>query len=394
MFLDQHDGGRPVFLFTGRVGHHRDQLAELLPGVDYDVRSAEWSLRELQRLKTATSGKWSILQAAGIDVAAVSVHVALNRVEVALVDSSGEDRSRVRALDQRLVVMESPELSLDCYIRDCPSSKGGISIKNEYSSTGWYCTSGYVAKWTKDNGTYEWVLVTAGHCIDDYPGWSDWCHESCPSEALGTEAQGTHGFHDSTSTYGYSEGDVGFVRLSGDGIPGDKNRVLLTADGSIGNITSFGWFSDQYGPAGEVEGAQVCRIGRGSYSLHLSGSSLAPFYKGRKCGTITLYDSDSDGQTNANSKSCNARHPECFIIANMKVVSFDSTGGDSGGVVFEKEASGVTNVRLFGTHVHSQADSQTANRGWYTPYTLGRIELGQLGATVNACLNDTCSNAP
>lgn len=81
------------------MGHHRDQLAELLPGVDYDVRSAEWSLRELQRLKTATSGKWSILQAAGIDVAAVSVHVALNRVEVALVDSSGEDRSRVRALE-------------------------------------------------------------------------------------------------------------------------------------------------------------------------------------------------------------------------------------------------------------------------------------------------------
>ena len=34
------------------------------------------------------------------------------------------------------------------------------------------------------------------------------------------------------------------------------------------------------------------------------------------------------------------------------------------------------------------------NIRWYTPYTLGRIELERQGATVTVCLDGSCSNVP
>ena len=148
------------------------------------------------------------------------------------------------------------------------------------------------------------------------------------------------------------------------------------------SITGFGISNAQN------EGYAVCRIGWGSWNRsHNSSDSLHAYYKGLDCGTIVLFDSDSDGTTNANSQSCVGT--TCHWIHYMKVVDFDSTGGDSGGTIFEPTSGSSTN--LWGTHVHSVTDSATANRGWYSIYTWGRNELSDLGITIVVCRNAACT---
>jgi len=139
----------------------------------------------------------------------------------------------------------------------------------------------------------------------------------------------------------------------------------------------------------QIYGTPVCRIGAGS----ADHNSVNSYYTARKCGTIVVADTDVDGTTDQNSQSCVtiSGQTTCKWIHHMKVVSFDSWGGDSGGPVFEPTVDADTTATLFGTHVHSEdGEWPTATKGWYTTQYQGYIELHAQGIELDVCVTATC----
>ena len=56
-------------------------------------------------------------------------------------------------------------------------------------------------------------------------------------------------------------------------------------------------------------------------------------------------------------------------VQHTNEVSFDSTGGDSGGSMYFRSGAVVI---AQGTHVHSDADTQNPAYGWFTPISWGK----------------------
>ena len=96
-------------------------------------------------------------------------------------------------------------------------------------------------------------------------------------------------------------------------------------------------------------------------------------------GTDTATQGNTKGQT------------ICRYIRDMKVVDFDSWGGDSGGIVFEPNNPVDAPTNLLGTHVHSQDGVfPDANRSWYSTTTKGFSELQSRGINIRPCQTAGC----
>jgi hypothetical protein len=161
--------------------------------------------------------------------------------------------------------------------------------------------------------------------------------------------------------------DVAIIKIWSGHWPANKNKFLADPESQTSAaITSYKTFSQQ------VEGTQVCRIGWGSWEYPPSS-----YYKARKCGKIILEDSDAGSITDDNSQSCATIGGEtrCRYIKSMKVVNFDSTGGDSGGIVFVPNNPVSAATQLLGTHVHSKDDDSGVLKSWYSTTTKGFSEL-------------------
>jgi hypothetical protein len=221
---------------------------------------------------------------------------------------------------------------------NCRPIKGGLKITRP---TG-YCTSGFVVKRT-DNGEID--LLTAGHCIQVLGGLNAvWNHNG---DAFGTAGQETWDINVTR------DGDVGLIKIDSDEIPTTKNQVHTT--GSTVKTVS-GWDAAQY--VGDV----TCRAG--------ATSDL-------DCGEIHAVDVTRDSVVTGVG-TMHVRH--------TNEVSFDSTGGDSGGPEFFYSGSAVI---AQGTHVHS--DPNPGVHGWFTPISWGRTTFTTLfGYYFNVCMYASC----
>lgn len=374
MYVDQLRGGLPVFLFTDVSAVRAEDLADKVEvATEIALAPARWTLDELTLMKEAVGEARGALSAAGVDVISASVHVQANAVEVTVGKLNVEAQAAIAHLAPAAIVLGGDVPIADaCSITSCLPPTGTIGGLEIIQTGSDICTAGYVGHRLDIPNSNPIVLVTAGHCIRNGP--LAWHHGGT---TVGT-AFTTHGW-----TAG-SWGDVGAILLDSNSKPTNHNRNLYNPDtNKVITWTGSGV------SAAQQEGYQVCRIGWGSWATnHNTSNPLHNHYVGLQCGTIVLYDSDSDGTTNANSQSCVGT--TCKWISNMKVVSFDSTGGDSGGTVFPP-TTGTSNT-LWGTHVHSQADSSTSNRGWYSPYTWGREQFQQhMGYEIEMCLDSPCT---
>lgn len=215
------------------------------------------------------------------------------------------------------------------------------------------------------------AMLTAGHCIwrsDDARWRFNLTHE------FGTE-NSNHGFHSG------SFGDVGIISFDLADAPSPTNKYLANpASGLVNGITGGMSFSSQ------TYGTYLCRIGIGSYDKHKDDPNST--YTGRRCGHITVYDSDSLGMTDRRRKIC--ENGTCNMIHHMKVWDWDSWPGDSGGTVVEHEG-GESTTRLMGSHVDSESGS-SADESWFTTVHYAQYELEQYqGITIEPCTNSACN---
>jgi hypothetical protein len=372
-YLDQLRGGLPVFLFTDVAATDRVQLAaKIKVPTEIAIAPAKWTLEELMATKRTVAKSRESLRTAGVNVTSVSIDIEANVVEVSVIDADSRAEAAISELAPGTVVVDGTlPLADACSITSCLPPTGiigGLEIVQTGSSI---CTSGYVGRRADVSGSPK-VLVTAGHCIRG--GALAWHHAGT---TIGT-AFTTNGWYDG------SWADVGAILLDSDSKPTTYDQNLYNPD--TGKLVTWSGFGDE---TVQIQGAQVCRIGWGSWSTnHDASDPLRNHYTGLQCGTITRYDTDSDGTTDGNSKSCVGS--TCHWISHMKIVSFDSTGGDSGGTIFAPTTG--TTTKIYGTHVHSQADSSTSNRGWYSPYYWGRNQFAQhQGTEIYVCLTASCT---
>ncbi|HET7182659.1 MAG TPA: hypothetical protein VFI15_10540 [Candidatus Limnocylindrales bacterium] len=373
-YIDQLQQGMPVFLFTDPDAIDASKLSA---GVDASTKvaigRAAYTLKELTSTQELISDSREQLTRAGLDVTSVSTNVETNQVEVAVAKMTTEGANALRNIAPAAVLMEGGQPVADaCTITSCPPPTGLIGGLYIIESGIHYCTAGWVGKRLDVSGVT--ALVTAGHCVRG--GSLDWHHNS---SVIGYAAN-SNGWYDG------SWSDVGWIVLNSSSIPSAKNKALYnptTSPPKVVSITSTADANQQ------LQGEQVCRIGYGSWYKETHPSDpLHNHYTGLQCGKIVRYSSDSNGVDDEDSQSCVAT-TNCKYIRYMKVVGFDSTGGDSGGTIFEP-TTGSTAV-LLGTHVHSETDSSSSDRGWYTTYQYNHIELHDyLGYDIVACLTASC----
>ncbi|MFO7533539.1 MAG: hypothetical protein R6W93_13850 [Candidatus Limnocylindrales bacterium] len=366
-YIDQLDGGLPVFLFTKDVATHSAEIGTFLEvGTRYDVRKVDHSLAALTTLKEEVSAERDDLMKADVEVVSVSVDVKSNRVVVGVLDKTDRKRDIVKGLGDPIVVIDETLPHTDtCLIDDCPNLKGGLKI----AATGATCTSGYLGRRT-DGSHDDIVMVTAGHCIATSSD-ATWKHNGT---GFGTENP-NHGWNNNSAA------DVGFITVWSGHVPSNKNTFLSKpGTGTSAALTGYRTFSQQ------IIGMQVCRIGWGSSNYHSSNS----YYTARQCGQIITYDTDTASTTDNNSQSC--VDGTCKYIQKMKAVDFDSWAGDSGGTIFEQNSPVDDPTKLLGTHVHSQDTGgyPADDKGWYSPYTQGTIRFGNDDIDIDGCFSSSC----
>jgi hypothetical protein len=127
----------------------------------------------------------------------------------------------------------------------------------------------------------------------------------------------------------------------------------------------------------QLQNDSVCRMGYGTW---LASGQV----QGRTCGQITVVD--------VTNLSCSPDGSTCYHIQHTNQVTFDSTGGDSGGAVTHKVYINGSEFYYvaYGTHVHSQPDGPGAI-GWYSPVTLSASAYSlAYGYSFNVCYYPTC----
>lgn len=219
--------------------------------------------------------------------------------------------------------------------------EGGLKITQSAS----WCTSGFVVKALNTGGIR---LLTAGHCIDVNGGsGATWKHNGTRFGLA----------KDETWKVGVTrDGDVGLIDLDADEVPSTKN--LMYRSGTTYK-TVAGWDSNQY------VGDQSCRVGA---------------TWGLDCGEINAVNVTRDS-TVPGVGTMTVRH--------TNQVSFDSTGGDSGGSMYFTSGAYVI---AQGTHVHSAKDGTADAYGWFTPISWGKSTLeGLFGYDYVVCVNSSCS---
>lgn len=233
-----------------------------------------------------------------------------------------------------------------------PQLKGGIKTYIEGDSTK-YCTTGWLGRRTDTNAM---VILTAGHCLGHGDGvdddWWHWDYE-IGGELKSTFASG-------------AVADVGLLqKVSGVTVTAGDSVLADPALGLSG-IKTVDYFSSS---SSQHEGDPVCRIGANPGSI-------------KTCGSIVLEDESKPSVFKTTQ----------YTIHHTWVVSFDSRSGDSGRPIF-RPSPNAGQVIGYGTHVHSDPDTQTSPppKGWYSPWNWGRLAYDNISSyTFNLCLSPSC----
>ncbi len=127
-----------------------------------------------------------------------------------------------------------------------------------------------------------------------------------------------------------------------------------------------------------VTNALVCAFGAGSENHHDNG---------RRCGTIEGLSFDNKTCKNAGQ---GAGAGPCATLEITVEVSFDSTGGDSGGPYWEGPGGNTSPWMAVGMHTHSMVDGAAGAHGWFVPMSRQIAALDAVGVIVRLCTNADC----
>lgn len=311
VYLDQRDGGRPVFLFTEPSTAPLAELRAMFP-TDANVRiqGATRTERQLLDLKDRMTADLDALWKQGIQVVRIAYKPSINtlRIGVQGVTDGQAATLKSRYLDDMEVFEDAVAQADSCPTTSCRPMKAGIGINPTGLSSSAVCTSGWIARAGSTGRPF--VLVTAGHCIERWGGETQaWQHPVGSGFGRALKETWQNG---TTTNPGQGPSDVGLITIQSGPLAEmtQKNQIRrkTTDPNSITNVT---------GVDTPQEGDQACRVGIAS------GHGT--------CGTVTepLVARFSDVD--------NWPTPPSFRrmrVTHATTWNRDSQGGDSGGPVF------------------------------------------------------------
>lgn len=346
MYLDQRAGGMPVFMFTADIADREEQLSRIVgTAFTFRTRLAIRTYEEFTSINDQIASSWDRLKADGIDIVRAGIRTDLNVVEIGVLGLSTDSSVRLEnEFGPGIVVAEDQVAVADACnsISDCRPMKGGLKIHRAASV---YCTSGFVVKALNTGGTR---ILTAGHCIAVNGGsGAIWNHNGTRFGLAQEETWNVGATRD---------GDVGLIDLDDDEVPTTKNLIHTTGT-TVKTVA--GWDSVQ------SVGDQSCRVGA---------------TWGLDCGEINAVNV---------TRASSVAGVGTMTVRHTNQVSFDSTGGDSGGSMYFNSGAYVI---AQGTHVHSAVNGSDNAYGWFTPISWGRSTLeGLFGYDYVVCVNSSCS---
>jgi len=124
----------------------------------------------------------------------------------------------------------------------------------------------------------------------------------------------------------------------------------------------------------------VCAFGAGTVKHH--GGT------GKRCGVITGL---SFGNKTCKGAGQGQGAGPCATLEITVEVSFDSTGGDSGGPYWEGGSGNTSPWRAVGMHTHSMDDGTANAHGWYVPISRQLAALDAKVIIVRLCTDAACN---
>ena len=318
--LAHTEGGYIEVYVKGPGLSKRDEVRSKAPA-DVPVRftAVQYSQAELDAVVSQIVADIDTLAVEGIEVAEVGVHTIGNNVNVAVADLRPDTLSILaERYGPMLSVVEATVQDVACTRTDCSPLRGGIYIFS--ASMG--CTLGFMARSTVNSDKFA---LTSGHC-----GSAQWYHFNY-STVIGTTVS-------NSLNLGSPRSDSQKIGAWGSRAYSPWNRVYVSANDQSRQMTAT------RGRAWHSVGQTVCS----------SGAS-----NGYRCGQIVDLD-----QWHA---------PGGKGMFSTKA-SFLSSGGDSGGPVFQSN-------NAYGLVSQASASATLFNPIDYV--------MGDLG--IRLCLNDACS---
>lgn len=360
-YIDQLGGGVPIFLFTGRLDAHADNIAKVLATpIEFRVEQAERSLDELLSEQAAIDEQRPRFASEGVDIVETAILPDRNAVVVGINGLTAAREAAVTDLfGPGLVFEDSRPARADCVNGgNCRPIKGGLAID---AADGGECTSGFVVK---QSGSSVLRLLTAGHCLAAHGGETVvWRHNA---DSFGRALKDTWQENYTRTA------DVGLISINSDDL------ALMTNDNAMHRGAGYVYpVIDQLTGDNQMLNGQAYRYGRNS---------------GTDPGLINgLY---------ANRQSCwgSLANPNCMTVTKTIRVDFDSVGGDSGGPVwFYLNLNPGLAVIALGTHVHSENEIPGPYQdpqpwwGWYSPIDVGAAQyLANWSYSYTLCKTANC----
>ncbi len=341
VYLDQLNGGIPVFLTTEDPAEFATALATLVPrAISYMVERVSFSISELYAVQAEIDADTPKLLDDGVDIGSTAIDVINNRVLVGVRSLGGGDLTLLQHQYGAAISVEEEQESQggdSCTSRaSCPPIKGGINIylKDHPEKA---CTSGVIVR--KSTGPVDLYVLTAGHCIEKNGGvGARWKHDSTVFGTAVTEAWGN-----------LSDADVGLIDIDNGDYPSTMNEFYAQYSWSIRAATT--WQVSDHQNVGDA----VCRSGE---------------YSGYHCGTIVNINKtkDVDGKQ----------------IKHQWVMDSDACPGDSGGPYF-------IGLSIYGIHSDStDGCNPGTNRAWYSPIDWALAKLSSKGWPSLMCFTSNC----
>ncbi len=382
-YFDQERGATPVVLTSGGLGNARSAISSAVGSSDdFEVQQVARSLAELERLQERVIARVDELERQGIDLLRINYRFRSNKIEVVVESGGANVRARAASIvdaPDGIEVVEGVQPVADACVNyaDCPNAKGGIKILGNSSIP--VCTAGFMAKRT-DVSPDALVLLTAGHCQvwSQTNGNLTWWHDSVRTSS--SPVVGTQNFGRVWSTDPDDQpipADVGLIKLASGFVPTNKNLLLTQKNYSSSSLGSVAAMSNANWP-----GIAVCSTGAGS-------AAKGGDWPAKRCGqtlAVTAYNKTCKGSGQGSGAE------PCARLSMTVEVSYDSTGGDSGGPYWLGPQSSDSPWVAIGMHTHSDPDEDlpTDGIGWYVPLNTQLHALGQRGWTVKLCVNSDC----
>lgn len=347
-YLDQQEGGVPVFLFTDPAGQAEAIRARLPGATAFLIAAAPYTEAKLLAVQAEIEARREALRAQGIPLISTGLDTPANKVVVGVEGLTSNMTAALVAEFGNAIRVEPDEPSVAdaCTYQNCwlpEKAKGGIhiyKIANQYP-----CTSGFIVK---RPGTSIYGILTAGHCIEINGGSGQtFKHGTTTIYTVGTSRSETWAIG--------ADADAGIIDLTSGAVPTPKNP-FHAGGGLIRTLASVG------SHAAQGVGLFVCRSGLGT--------------GGQTCGNVVY--------KNVTRPSCVGT--DCRNIDYQFEVDFDSTGGDSGGPIYANNTG-------YGIHVHSDKDTAANPHGWYSSLEFARSEYYTYsgGVNYNFCVLSDCS---